>query len=126
MTLKKPFGIMFVFLFIIVVSAVNTHAEEYDAEQEAAQRIKRQLELANEMREKRLKKQREKEKQYEQEEQLQKRCARLKDELRRLGERRRWYRLNEQGERVYLSEAEVRHKKDSLQNQFDQRCEEFR
>jgi hypothetical protein len=111
---------------VVGTATFTIHATEYDAEQEAADRIKRQLELANEMREKRLNKQREKQQQLEQEEQLQKNCTKLKDDLRRFNERRRWYRLNEQGARVFLSEADVKRKKDSLQKQFDQRCEEFR
>jgi hypothetical protein len=122
--MKIPLWIYLTVLFVIGITIFAVHAEDYDAEKEAAARIKRQLELANEMRAERLKKQREKEQQAEQEERTQKHCTRLKDELRRLGERRRWYRLDDNGERVFLSDAEVRHKKDSIQKQYDQHCED--
>lgn len=114
--------------FICAAYSVTAIAQssDYDAEQEAAERIKRQLELANELREKRLNKQREKEKQLRNEEKLESSCARLKDELRRLGERRRWYQLDENGERVYLTDDEVRRKKETVQNEYDRQCDEYR
>ena len=112
--------------YMVFAGLIFAQSEEYDAEKEAAERIKRQLELANEMRNQRLEKQRKKEAELENAEQLEKRCVRLNDELRRLGERRRWYRLDSKGERVYLSDAEVRQKKQSLQTEYDQRCAEDR
>ena len=126
MNLNKFLPFLLMVLFSVFSAAVDAQSTDYDAEQEAAERIKRQSELANELREKRLKKQREKEEQRRDEEQLEKHCGRLKDELRRLGERRRWYQLNEKGERIYLSDAEVRHKKESVQKEYDRRCDEYR
>jgi flagellar motility protein MotE (MotC chaperone) len=124
---KKFLSILLVFVVCVAFSVTAiAQSSDYDAEQEAAERVKRQLELANELREKRLKKQREKQEQLRIEEQLEKHCARLKDELRRLGERRRWYQLNEKGERIYLTDSEVRHKKASVQKVYDRQCEEYR
>jgi len=117
---------IFLILLSVVFPTTSMAQADYDAEQEAAERIQRQLELANELRAKRLQKQREKEQQLQQEEQLEKHCNRLKDELRRMDERRRWYRLDENGERIYISEAEVRQRKQSLQTEYDRRCEEYR
>jgi hemolysin activation/secretion protein len=125
MILKKPLMFILMLLHVVFSVAAIAQSSEYNAEQEAAERIKRQLELANELRESRLKKQREKEEQLRSEAQLEKRCVRIKDELRRLGERRRWYQLNEKGERIYLTDAEVKHKKQTLQQEYDQRCEGF-
>jgi hypothetical protein len=123
---KKLLSILLIFSSVVFSTTTIAQSSDYDAEQEAAQRIKRQLELANELREKRLKKQREKEEQLRNDEQLEKRCARFKDELRRLGERRRWYQLNEKGERIYLTDSEVRHKKEIVQKQYDRQCDEHR
>ena len=107
-----------------VVGLSFAQSEDYDSEKEAAERIKRQLELANELRENRLKKQREKENQLQHEEKTQQRCNKLKDELRRLSERRRWYKLDESGERVYMSEKEVNATRKSIQKEYDSRCED--
>lgn len=107
---------------MLCFTAMTVYADEYDPEKEAAERIKRQLQLADELRAKRLKKQQEKEELAEQEERTQKYCTRLKDDLRRFGERRRWYHLDENGERVFLSEAEVRSRKQDIQNKYDQQC----
>ena len=123
---KKFLSILLVFVCVAFSVTAIAQSSDYDAEREAAERIKRQLELANELREKRLKKQREKEEQLHNEQQLEKHCARLKDELRRLGERRRWYQLNEKGERIYLTDSEVRHKKESVRNEYGRQCEEYR
>ena len=115
-----------ILLFVCIAFSTATGAQsaDYDAEQEAAKRIKRQLELADEMRNERLKKQQEKERRQEKEEKLEKQCQKINDDLRRMNERRRWYRLDDKGERVYLSEAEVTSKKQSLQSEYDKRCQE--
>ncbi|MCG6971032.1 MAG: hypothetical protein LJE85_14785 [Gammaproteobacteria bacterium] len=115
---------MTIISYVVFAGLIFAQSDEYDAEKEAAERIKRQLELANEMRNQRLEKQRNKEAALEKEEMIEKRCVKLNDELRRLGERRRWYRLDDSGERVYLSDAEVRRKKQTLQQEYDQRCAE--
>ncbi len=126
MVFKKLLSILLMIFSVVFSATAFPQSSDYDAEQEAADRIKRQLELANELREKRLNKQREKEEQLRNEEQLEKRCARLKDELRRLGERRRWYQLNEKGERIYLSDGEVEFKKETVQKEYDRQCDEHR
>jgi hypothetical protein len=124
MILKKWIVTLTIISYVVFAGLIFAQSDEYDAEKEAAQRIKRQLELANEMRNQRLEKQRNKEAALEKEELIEKRCVKLNDELRRLGERRRWYRLDDSGERVYLSDAEVRRKKQTLQQEYDQRCAE--
>ncbi|WP_455209837.1 hypothetical protein [Kaarinaea lacus] len=125
MFVKNFLVVVSTLIYVVFAGVIFAQSGDYNAEKEAAERIQRQLELAEELRNERLKKQREKEKQLEQEEQLEKRCNKLKDDLRRFGERRRWYQLDEYGERVYLSDAEIKHKKQSLQKEYDQRCEEF-
>ncbi len=120
---KKSLSIL-LFICIAFSTTAGAQSADYDAEQEAAQRIKRQLELADEMRNERLKKQQEKERRQENEEKLEKQCQKLSEDLRRMNEHRRWYRLDDKGERVYLSEAEVQSKKQSLQNEYDKRCQE--
>ena len=122
----KNFLIVFSMIsYVVFAGVIFAQSGEYDAEKEAAERIQRQLELAEELRNERLRKQREKEELLEKEEKLEKRCNRLKDDIRRFSERRRWYRLDESGERVYLSEAEVQRKQQALQTEFDQKCDEY-
>ena len=122
----KNFLIVFSMVtYIVFAGVIFAQNNEYDAEKEAAERMQRQLELAEQLRNERLKKQREKDERLEQEEKLEKRCNRLKDDIRRFSERRRWYRLDESGERVYLSEAEVQRKQQALQTEFDQKCDEY-
>ena len=122
----KNFLIVFSMItYVVFAGVIFAQSNEYDAEKEAAERIQRQLELAEQLRNERLKKQREKEELLEKEEKLEKRCNRLKDDIRRFSERRRWYRLDESGQRIYLSEAEVQRKQQALQTEFDQKCDEY-
>ena len=95
-----------------------------DSDREYAERIKRQLELANQLRDERLRKERETQQQVEKEAKIATYCHRVDDELKRLNEpRRRWYELDNNGERVYLTEAQVNARRESLEKQFANSCE---
>ncbi len=49
-------------------------------------------------------------------------CHRMKDNIRRYDERIRWYKLNQQGERQYLLDKEVKTAKQNLTVKYDKRC----
>lgn len=121
--MKKAIVYTALIIFTTFGASVNLLANDnYDLEKEAAERTKRQLELANQLRKERLKKQREKEKKLQIEEKTRKSCVKMEDDLRRFNERRRWYRLDENGERVFLSDKEVEVKRQSIQKKYDSHC----
>lgn len=122
--MKKAIGLISLIILLAfgncaILLAAN---DSYDAEKEAAERIKRQLELASQLREQRLKKQREKEKRLEMEEKTRKNCGKIKDDLKKFSERRRWYQLDENGDRVFLSDKQVAERRNAIQNNYDKSC----
>jgi len=50
-------------------------------------------------------------------------CHRVKDQLRRIDEGRRWYRLDDQGERYFLSDAQIDASRQKLINNNIEKCE---
>ena len=52
------------------------------------------------------------------------RCARVRDQLKQYERKRiRWYELDENGERVFLSKAQVEREQNALQQQYREFCE---
>ncbi|GLQ30149.1 tetratricopeptide repeat protein [Litoribrevibacter albus] len=64
------------------------------------------------------------EKRKEQQEEAKKRdaCGRLKDSIRRLGERVVWYNLDDQGNRQYVSDDTVSQTRERLTRQYQKEC----
>lgn len=50
-------------------------------------------------------------------------CHKVKDQIRRIDEGRRWYRLNDQGERTFLSDLQIDQAKQKLIDKNAKRCE---
>ncbi len=50
-------------------------------------------------------------------------CHRVKDQLRRIDEGRRWYRLDDQGERYFLSDAQIDASRQKLIDNNIEKCE---
>ncbi len=50
-------------------------------------------------------------------------CHRVKDQLRRIDEGRRWYRLDDQGERYFLSDAQIDASRKKLVDKNIEKCE---
>ncbi len=88
----------------------------------ARERIQRALSIYEKQRDdeafsKRQKQQREQEKTRQQQE-----CAQMRQQLAGFSKRFRWYRVNEQGEKVFLSEKEIKQKKRETKDYLSKNC----
>ncbi len=62
-------------------------------------------------------------KQQQKDEKLQQKCIRVKDQITQYEQRVRWYDLDKNGKRIYLSKQEVAQKKQQLQQQYQEYCQ---
>ena len=121
--MRKITGLIFMTILAVTCQGVALAQTDGDADREYKERIRKQLELANQLREERLRKEREQQEQEQKEEETKAYCLDLKDDLLNLSEgHRRWYELDENGNRVFLTEAQVSARRDALQKKFENRC----
>ena len=50
-------------------------------------------------------------------------CHKVQDQLRRIDEGRRWYKLNDQGKRKYLTDAQIDQERLILFNKGNKKCD---
>lgn len=111
-------------LSILCLSTTTLFADEYDPQKTAAERIQRQLSLANKMKAERLEREGKKAKRVQQEEKLGLYCGKASDSLRQYEQARlRWYALDDNGDRVYLTEKQLDAKKAQLRKDIAEHCQ---
>ena len=117
--------------FILLVFTLQVCAwaqatdQDYDPQKAAAERIKREVELANQLRAERLEQERQQATQEAEDKKRIRYCNKVKDSLKQYEQARaRWYKLNEQGERVYLSEDEINQRKEEIKDSIAEHCQD--
>ncbi len=102
------------------ISAVVNNKEKKESAE--VRRNREAMAVYQTMTDQRQQKKQEKQKIKDQQQAKLRACHRMKDNIRRYDERIRWYKLNPQGERQYLLDAEVQTAKQALTTKYEKRC----
>jgi hypothetical protein len=94
------------------------------ASNEARERVNRALSIYSKLDKERVKREEEKRKRQQQEEDIRQKCNRLKDQLKQFRHSdRRWYKLDEQGKRIFMRPSEVDREKAAINKQIEEYCQ---
>ena len=87
------------------------------------ERVKRALSIYQKMDKQKQREQSALREKRQREEKLARECNRIRDQLKQFKGRTRWYRLDEQGKRVFLSKENVQQTKHSLEQDYNRHCQ---
>lgn len=87
------------------------------------QRTQKALEVYEELNERRQQEKKEKLEAKLKQQKKRRQCNRMNDQLKKYSVGRRWYDLDENGERRYLTDEEIQKKRKALQSRYKQHCE---
>ncbi len=93
------------------------------AKDDAMDRVNRALSIYQKINKEKSKQVQKQQQQRQQLAQREKRCNKLRDQLKQFRSNVRWYELNEDGERVYLDKKTVKANQQSIQNDIKQYCQ---
>ena len=118
----------------VVIQQQQAAAEQQQSEEKQApekiktslssrDRVAKALAIYQKQRQQEQQEENEQQQQQIREEKLQQKCIQIKDQIEQYRQRIRWYDLDKNGKRIYLSKQQVENNRQSLQRQYQENCQ---